>query len=116
MNTGGAGELRDKDGKITRSPVRPWKNGIGYMTRAILRNTARWTESPRYGTKILVGGVTDVDGNSYDMDQFDLTSLYDTDTLQQMVSKINKERIEYLENYQSLDPKILAMMKDALKV
>jgi phosphoenolpyruvate carboxykinase (ATP) len=116
MNTGGVGEFRDKNGKVVRPPVRPWKNGIGYMTRAILRNTARWAESSRYDTKILIGGVTDVDGNHYDMDQFDLTSLYDADTLQQMVSQLNKERIEYLENYPSLDPKILAMMKEALKV
>jgi phosphoenolpyruvate carboxykinase (ATP) len=116
MNTGGVGELRDKDGKVTRHPVRPWKNGIGYMTRAILRNTARWTESPSYGTKILVGGVTDVDGNSYDMDQFDLNSLYDNGTLKQMIYQLNKDRIEYLERYTSLDPKILSAMKDALKV
>jgi len=116
MNTGGVGEIRDKDGKVTRHPVRPWKNGIGYMTRAILRNTARWIESPSYGTKILVGGVTDVDGNSYDMDQFDLNSLYDNGTLEQMIYQLNKERIEYLEGYTSLDPKILSAMRAALKV
>ncbi|HGJ64254.1 TPA: phosphoenolpyruvate carboxykinase (ATP), partial [bacterium] len=77
MNTGGVGELRDKDGNVVRKPARPWKNGIGYMTRAIFRNTARWEDNSWYGNRILVGGVTDVDGNPYDLDQFNLQSLYD---------------------------------------
>ena len=50
------------------------------------------------------------------MDQFDLASLYDNGTLKQMIYQLNKERIEYLEGYTSLDPKILSAMKEALKV
>ncbi len=116
MNTGGVGEVRDKDGKVIRMPVRPWKNGIGYMTRAILRNTARWEDDPNYGTKVLVGGVTDIDGNSYDMEQFNLNNLYDKDTLKEMISKLNRERIEHLEKYPTLDSKILEEMKRVLKI
>lgn len=116
MNTGGVGELRDKSGKIIRMPVRPWKNGIGYMTRAILRNTARWEDDPNYGVKVLVGGVTDVDGNSFDMEQFNLNNLYDQDALKEMISQLNRERIEHLEKYPTLDPKVLNEMKRVLKI
>jgi phosphoenolpyruvate carboxykinase (ATP) len=116
MNTGGVGEIRDKEGNILRSPVRPWKNGIGYMTRAILRNTARWEEDPWFKTKVLVGGVTDIDGNHYDMEQFNINTLYDKDTLKEFITKLNRERIEYLEEYLTLDPKIISAMKEALKV
>jgi phosphoenolpyruvate carboxykinase (ATP) len=116
MNTGGVGEIRDANKKITRMPARPWKNGIAYMTRAILRNTARWEEDPNYSTKVLVGGVTDVDGNGYDMEQFNLNSLYDAETSKGMISQLNKERIEHLEQYATLDPKILSAMKEALKI
>lgn len=116
MNTGGAGELRDKDGNITRPPVRPWKNGIGYMTRAILRNTARWEEDPWYGTKVLVGGVTDVDGNTYDMEQFNLNALYDAGTLKEMITKLNRDRLDYLNGYPTLEPSIIKAMNSALKI
>jgi len=116
MNTGGVGELRDDDGKVIRKPARPWKNGIGYMTRSIFRNTARWDESQWYGTKVLVGGVTDVDGNVYDLEQFRLNSLYNADDLKKMIMELNKERIEYLEKYPTLDPEIISAMKEFLKI
>ena len=116
MNTGGVGEIRDKEGNILRSPVRPWKNGIGYMTRAILRNTARWEEDPWFNTKVLVGGVTDIDGNHYDMEQFNINTLYDKDTLKDLITKLNRERLEYLEEYPMLDAKIISAMKEALKI
>jgi phosphoenolpyruvate carboxykinase (ATP) len=118
MNTGGVGELMDPEdpGKIIKRPVRPWKNGIGYMARAIFRNTARWADSPDYGTKVLVGGVTDEHGNHYDMDSFDLKRVYDSDQVRnKMITDLNKERIEYLERFTSLDEKIASAMKSALR-
>jgi len=33
-----------------------------------------------------------------------------------MISQLNKERIEHLENYPTLDPKIFAEMKEVLKI
>ena len=118
MNTGGVGELTNPEepGKIIKQPVRPWKNGIGYMTRAVFRNTARWADSPDYGTKVLVGGVTDEHGNHYDMDGFDLKRVYDSDeTRNKMITDLNKERIEYLERFTFLDGKIISTMKSALR-
>jgi len=116
MNTGGVGELRDDNGDVVRKPARPWKNGIGYMTRSIFRNTARWDESEWYGTRVLVGGVTDVDGNVYDLEQFRLNSLYNADDLKKMIMELNIERIEHLENFPTLDPKITSAMKEFLKI
>ena len=118
MNTGGVGELMDPNepGKIIKHVVRPWKSGIGFMTRAVFRNTARWTDSKDYGTKILVGGVTGIQGNSYDMDQFDLNNVYDNnETRDKMITDLNKERIEYLEKFTSLNEKIVSAMKATLR-
>ena len=117
MNTGGVGEIRDSqdESKILRVATRPWKSGIGYMTRTIFRNTARWEDFPGYGTKVLVGGVTDHDGNHYDMDPFDLNLVYDSKILNETIFNLNKKRIEYLDNYPKLDPKIISEMKRCLK-
>ncbi len=116
MNTGGVGEILDSKGNITRKPIRPWKSGIGYMTRAVFRNTALWIDSPNYGTKVLVGGVTDIQGDHYDMEQFELKTVYDDALLNKMVIELNEERIQYLEKFSSLDPKILVAMKSALRL
>ena len=118
MNTGGVGELMDPEepGKIIKKPVRPWKNGIGYMSRAIFRNTARWADSPDYGTRVLVGGVTDEHGNHYDMDSFDPGRIYESDEVRnKLITDLNKERIEYLKQFTTLDPSILASMKSVLR-
>ncbi|MBD3184228.1 phosphoenolpyruvate carboxykinase (ATP) [Candidatus Poribacteria bacterium] len=118
MNTGGVGEIRDeKDrSKIIRQPIRPWKNGIGYMSRALFRDTARWADSSDFGTKILVGGVTDEHGMNYDMDSFNPKLIYDNSVRDKMVVELNKERIAYLEKFPTLNPKIIESMKATLRV
>lgn len=116
MNTGGVGEIIDSDKKVIKKPIRPWKNGIGYMTRAVFRNTAIWEDSPDYKTKVLVGGVTDERKNTYDMEQFDLKIVYDEKMLNEKIIELNQERVEYLEKYSSLDPKIISSMKASLRV
>lgn len=119
MNTGGVGELRDPEdpSKVIREPVRPWKSGIGYITRAIFRNTARWEDSPDYGTRILVGGVTDLHGERYGMAHLDPGQVYgDEETRNKLVTDLNKERIEYLEKFDSLDKNIVSAMKSSLRL
>ena len=119
MNTGGVGELRDPEdrSKVISEPVRPWKSGIGYITRAIFRNTARWDDNPDYGNKELVGGVTDLHGERYDMARLDPKRVYDSDeTRSKLVTDLNKERIAYLEQFKSLDGNIISAMKSALRV
>ena len=118
MNTGGVGELRDaKDpSKVIRQPVRPWKSGIGYITRAIFRNTAKWVDDPDYGTRSLVGGVTDLRGEDYSMARLDPKQVYDDETRSKLVTDLNKERVAYLEKFGSLDDNIKETMKAALRV
>ncbi|MFC1713635.1 phosphoenolpyruvate carboxykinase (ATP) [Candidatus Poribacteria bacterium] len=119
MNTGGVGELRDSEDptKVLREPSRPWKSGIGYITRSIFRNTARWDESADYGTKVLVGGVTDLHGERYDMALLDPNRVYtSSETRNKLVTDLNKERIAYLEQFKSLDENIVSAMKSALRV
>ena len=118
MNTGGVGELRDaKDpSKVIRQPVRPWKSGIGYITRAIFRNTAKWVDDPDYGTRTLVGGVTDLRGEDYGMARLDPKQVYDDETRSKLVTDLNKERVAYLEKFGSLDDNIKETMKSALRV
>lgn len=119
MNTGGVGEIMDPKvpGKVTREAIRPWKSGIGYVTRAVFRNTAKWAKSPDYGTKILVGGVTDTHGESYDMNRFDLKQVYtDSAKRNKMITELNIERIEYMEQFTTLDEKIASALKSSLRV
>jgi len=108
MNTGGVGEIRDPDDRsiVVREPVRPWKNGIGYVTRALFRETAVWQEDPDYGTKVLVDGVYDEKGDIFDMNRFSPREYYDEATREQMVRDLNHERIEHLKKFPKLEPKI----------
>jgi phosphoenolpyruvate carboxykinase (ATP) len=109
MNTGGVGEVRDPQDRsnIIRKPVRPWKNGIGYVTRALFRETAVWQEDPDFGTRVLVDGVYDHKGDIFDMDRFSPREHYDEATREQMVRELNHERVEYLKKFPKLEPKIV---------
>lgn len=109
MNTGGVGELRDPADRsaIVRESNRPWKNGIGYVTRAIFRETAVWHQEPDFGTRVLVDGVYDEKGDIFDMSEFSPREHYDEATREEMVRDLNRERVEYLRKFPKLDPTIV---------
>ncbi|MEW6442019.1 MAG: phosphoenolpyruvate carboxykinase (ATP) [bacterium] len=109
MNTGGVGEIQDprQPGKLLRPPSRPWKSGIGYVTRAVFRNTAVWADDPDSGTRVLVGGVTGERGEPFDMDRFDPRQLYDQATRERLVEQLRRERREYMARFSGLDPEIM---------
>lgn len=109
MNTGGVGELRDPTdpSKVVRQADRPWKSGIGLVTRAVFRSTALWAEDPDFGTRVLVGGVTDEQGMTFDMERFDPRKHYDTATRERLVRELRRERKEYMERFSGLDPKLV---------
>jgi len=109
MNSGGVGEIPDP-GNNPRTPKRPasrpWKNGIGYVTRALFRNTAVWSDYPDFGTRVVSAGVYDEKGKVFDMSKFEPRRLYDTATREEMGKKLNRERVQYLERFPGLDPRI----------
>lgn len=108
MNTGGVGEIPmpGNPSSPQRPATRPWKTGIGYITRAVFREEAVWADDPDYGTRFVVGGVTDEKGDAFDMDRFDPRKVYDNEMREEMVKTLNRERVEYLEKFTRLDPKI----------
>lgn len=108
MNTGGVGENPDPQNPLIlrRAANRPGKNGIGYITRALFRNSAVWSDYPDFGTKAITAGVDEEMGKIFDMDRFDPHQLYDTETREKMVKELKRERIQYLERFPNLDPNV----------
>ncbi len=113
MNTGGVGEIPNPEDPRNpkRAANRPWKNGVGYITRALFRETGVWADDPDYGTKVLMAGVTDEQGRIYDMSLLDPKQLYDTASREEQVIKLNRERLAYLEKFTGLDPAIVKTFK-----
>ena len=107
INSGGVGEIPDPQNPRTpkRPANRPGKNGVGYVTRALFRNTAVYSDYPDFGTRVLTAGVYDEKGQIFDMSKFDPRRLYGT-AREDMVKKLNWERVQYLEQFPSLDPRI----------
>ena len=66
---------------------------------------------------MLIGGVTDLHGEHYDIDRFDPRRVYDSEeVLNDMVIALNKERIKYLEGFPTLDEQIISAMKSSLRI
>jgi phosphoenolpyruvate carboxykinase (ATP) len=108
MNTGGVGEIPnpEKPAEPLRPPTRPWKQGIGYITRAIFRDSAVWNDDPDFGTKYVTTGVYDEKSDLFNMKRLDPRNLYDKATREEMVKALNKERLDHLDRFPKLDPKI----------
>jgi hypothetical protein len=50
------------------------------------------------------------------MDRFDLNQVYDSDEVRnKMITDLNKERIQHLEQFTSLDENIISAMKSSLR-
>jgi phosphoenolpyruvate carboxykinase (ATP) len=109
LNTGGVGEIPNPEdrAKPVRPANRPWKPGIGYVTRALFRNTGTWEKNPDFGTDELVDGVTDEKNRPYDMSPFSTRKQYDSATREKAVVALNQDRVKHLEKYPNLDPAIL---------
>jgi len=108
MNTGGVGEIPNPEDRPhpKREPVRPWKAGVGYITRAVFRDSAVWADDPDYGTRYVVAGVYDEKGKIFNMKNFDPRQLYERSLREHMVKELNRERIAYFDRFPGLDPKI----------
>ena len=113
MNTGGVGEIPNPENLLMplRPANRPMKPGIGYVTQAMLRNTAVWSESSDFGTRVVTAGVYDEHGRVFDMAPFDPHRLYEPSVREKTVRDLQSERVHYLEQFPGLDPKITAAVK-----
>lgn len=111
LNTGGVGgsAVKNEQGEwVAPEPAcRPWKEGVGYITRALFRETTEWAVHPDFGTRVLVGGVLDSRGQVYDLDRFDPRRYYDTNTYDEIVGSLNQRRLEHLEQFAELEPNIV---------
>jgi phosphoenolpyruvate carboxykinase (ATP) len=108
MNTGGVGEIPNPEDRANpkRPPQRPWKHGVGYITRAVFRDSAVWVDDPDYGTRYIVAGVYDEKGKIFNMKDFDPRYVYERAMREEMVKQLNRERIAYFDQFPTLDPKI----------
>ena len=82
------------------------------MTRALFRDSGEWDDDQAYGTRVLTSGVSDEHGKIYDMKRFDPHRLYGAAEREELVKKLNRERVDYLERFPSLDPKIRQSILD----
>jgi phosphoenolpyruvate carboxykinase (ATP) len=107
INSGGVGEVPNpKDPRAPIRPViRPGKSGVGYLTRALFRNTAVYSDYTDFGTRAVTAGVFDETGKIFDMNKFDPRRLYGAER-EDMVKKLNRERVQFLEKFPTLDPRI----------
>jgi len=114
LNTGGVGEIPNPENPLSprRAANRPWKNGIGYVTRALFRDSGEWSDDPDYGTRVLISGVSDEHGKIYDMKRFDPHRQYGAAEREDLVKRLNRERIDYLERFPKLDARIRQSILD----
>ncbi|MCL4459114.1 MAG: phosphoenolpyruvate carboxykinase [Chloroflexi bacterium] len=105
LNTGGVGEIMEEgEGGakvIRRKVVRVEIPEMAAIIRGIARGDIEWVEEPHFGTLVpkKVEGV--------DMSRFDPPKFYSQEQIDAYVSKLRRERIEYLESFPSLDPAIV---------
>ena len=106
LNTGGVGELieRHSDGtKVVQQPVtRVQIPEMAAIIRNIARNSIRWEAEPLFGVQVPreVEGVT--------MDRFALQHFYSREQIIQLAEQLFRERVDFLQQFRGLDPRISA--------
>lgn len=109
LNTGGAGEIsqRQMNGtrligqKVTRVQIPE----MAAVIRGIVRGNIEWEEEPFFGTRVphRVPGV--------DLERFRLGRFYSQAQTEAMAKALTDERLQYLEKYPTLDPRIVSAIK-----
>lgn len=110
LNTGGIGEIMEKneDGAniIKQKVLRVQIPEMAAIIRGITRGTIDWKKEQYFGTTV----PKSVDG--VDMSKFELSKFYTKEQIDFYVSKLKKERIEWLEKFPGLNPAIINAVKD----
>ncbi|NVM53216.1 MAG: hypothetical protein HWN66_05895 [Candidatus Helarchaeota archaeon] len=109
LNTGGVGELREKqpDGtkilkrKVNRIPIKEMASVI----REISRDSIKWEPDPYFGTEI-PKKVESIDITKYNPAKF-----YSPKTLKNLINTLKQERTEYMAKFKNLNEKIKQAIK-----
>jgi phosphoenolpyruvate carboxykinase (ATP) len=104
LNTGGVGEIAEKDAdrnRITRQKVlRIQIPEMASIIRGIARGSIEWENGIHWNSSIpkRVEGV--------DMEKFSLANFYNQEQIDRYVRELREERIRYLHSFPGLDPEI----------
>ncbi len=110
LNTGGVGEIIEKDAegnRIIKQKVKRIEiNEMASIIRGIVRGTIKWRKDPYFGMQVpeVVEGV--------DMGKYDPAKFYSKEQIDGMVKELKKEREEYLNKFPGLNVKIVTALKD----
>lgn len=106
LNTGGVGEKREGPDKILKQALlRAEIPEMAAIIRGIVRGTAEWEQEPCFETQVPKRA------NGVQMAKFDLANFYSEQTIQEYVTKLKKERIEWLKKFKDLNPAIASTVK-----
>jgi len=104
LNTGGVGEIRETapgGAKILKRPAKRVEiQEMASIIRAIATDSIEWEENPYFGT-MRPKKVPGMDIGKYDPEKF-----YSALEMEKMVKNLRNERRDYIEQFESLDPKI----------
>ena len=105
INTGGVGEIREKqaDGatRIKREVMRIQIPETSALFRSVVRGSLKWRKDPYFGMEV----PDEIEG--VDIRKFDPTSFYSQAEIDRYVEELKRERHEYLEQFSDLDPAII---------
>ena len=104
LNTGGVGEIREEtpEGKIVKQKVRRIQiPEMAAIIRAVALGAIEWQKSPAFGYEVpkSVPGVN--------LAEFELKNFYSQEQIDEMVSKLRRERQDYMTLFPRLDPAIV---------
>lgn len=109
LNTGGVGEIMEKDGEgnriIRQKVLRVEIPEMAAIIRGIARGTVEWKKEPYFSTLV----PKKMDG--VDMSKFDLSRFYTPEQIDFYVKQLKKERVAWLERFPELNPEILKAVK-----
>lgn len=109
LNTGGIGEVMEYvegGNKIVKQAVlRVEIPEMAAIIRGIVRETVEWKQDPYFST------LVPRNVNGAQMTKFDLSKFYSQEQINAYVNKLKKERVEWLQRFENLNPAILNAFK-----
>ncbi len=110
LNTGGVGEIIEKDAEgnriIKQKVKRVEINEMAGIIRGIVRGTIKWKKDPFFGMLV----PEDVEG--VDMAKYDPRKFYPPQEIDRMVSELKKEREAWLNKFPGLKKEIVNALKE----